>query len=586
MDIPKSKHKTQISNVLVIGSGGAGLRAAIEAKLSGVEVTVIGKRKKEDVHTVLAAGGINASFGNVDSDDSWQQHFADTMIEGYNLSEPRMVELMAKEAPLLVEEIDRWGADFAKLDNGKIDQRYFGAHTYRRTCYSGDFTGRSILNALIKKANELEIPIYDSQYVTELLVQDNLCFGAMTFDINNGQRTVFLADSTILAAGGHTRIWRKSSSRRNENSGDAFYLALKAGCTLKDMELVQFHPTGMVVPEEIAGTLVTEAVRGEGGRLLNGNGERFMEKYDSDRLELSTRDRVAMANYLEISEGRGTENGGVLLDISHKPKEFIIEKLPRMYRQFLDTLMLDISKKPMEVAPTAHYSMGGVAVDADTHSTGIEGLFAAGECTGGLHGANRLGGNSLAEILIFGKRAGHHASVRSASLDVQFRSKKVIQQAHAKIDSFLKPGEHVARPLQRKLRNIMWDFCGVVRQEAKLDEGLRQIEVLKSKIAHLDVRPDSEGFEDLMLAFDLEAAIMSAEATIIGAKARKESRGAHQRLDFTKREEKHDVNYAIQLTESAQLTVRSEPLSTMTQDLQKIIESTKEIRDFKGMLLE
>ena len=586
MDIPKSKHKTQISNVLVIGSGGAGLRAAIEAKLSGVEVTVIGKRKKEDVHTVLAAGGINASFGNVDSDDSWQQHFADTMIEGYHLAEPRMVELMAKEAPLLVEEIDRWGADFAKLDNGKIDQRYFGAHTYRRTCYSGDFTGRSILNALIKKATELEIPIYDSQYVTELLVQDNLCFGAMTFDINNGQRTVFLADSTILAAGGHTRIWRKSSSRRNENSGDAFYLALKAGCTLKDMELVQFHPTGMVVPEEIAGTLVTEAVRGEGGRLLNGNGERFMEKYDSDRLELSTRDRVAMANYLEISEGRGSENGGVLLDISHKPKEFIIEKLPRMYRQFLDTLMLDISKKPMEVAPTAHYSMGGVAVDPDTHSTGIEGLFAAGECTGGLHGANRLGGNSLAEILIFGKRAGHHASVRSVSLDVQFRSKKVIQKAHAKIDSFLKPGEHVARPLQRKLRNIMWDFCGVVREEAKLDEGLCQIEALKSKIAHLDVRPDSEGFEDLMLAFDLEAAIMSAEATIKGAKARKESRGSHQRSDFTKREEEHDVNYVIQLSDNAQLSVRSEPLSAMTPDLQKIIDNTKEIRDFKGMLLE
>ncbi len=257
------KHKTYISNVLVIGSGGAGLRAAIEAKQSGVEVTVIGKRKKEDVHTVLAAGGINAAFGNVDKDDSWKQHFADTMIEGYNLAEPRMVELMAKEAPELVKEVDEWGADFAKLENGELDQRYFGAHTYRRTCYSGDYTGRSILNALINKAEELEIPIHDSQYVTELLVHNNICFGAMTFNINNGERTVFLADSTVLAAGGHTRIWRKSSSRRNENSGDAFYLGLKAGCKIKDMELVQFHPTGMVVPEEIARTLVTEAVRGE-----------------------------------------------------------------------------------------------------------------------------------------------------------------------------------------------------------------------------------------------------------------------------------------------------------------------------------
>lgn len=581
-----AKHKTQISNVLVIGSGGAGLRAAIEAKLAGVEVTVIGKRKKEDVHTVLAAGGINASFGNVDPKDSWQQHFADTMIEGYQLSEPRMVELMAKEAPGIVKEIDEWGADFAKLDNGKIDQRYFGAHTYRRTCYSGDFTGRSILGALIKKASELEIPIYDSQYVTELLIQDKLCFGAMAFDINNGERTVFLADSTILAAGGHTRIWRKSSSRRNENAGDAFYLGLKAGCTLKDMELVQFHPTGMVVPEEIAGTLVTEAVRGEGGRLINGKGERYMAKYDADRLELSTRDRVAMANYLEISEGRGTDNGGVYLDISHASKALIIEKLPRMYRQFLDTLMLDISKDPMEVAPTAHYSMGGVAVDPDTHSTGIEGLFAAGECTGGLHGANRLGGNSLAEILIFGKRAGHHASERSLSLDVQFRSSQVIQKAHEKIDSFLKHGDHVARPLQREIRNIMWQHCGVVRSEEKLAEGLQKIEHMKSFLDKLDVRPDSEGYEDLMLAFDLEAAIMSAEATILGAQARKESRGAHQRSDFVSISPEHECNYTVVLADDGKLTMGQEPLAELTDELRSLVDNTDEIEDFEGMLLE
>ena len=580
------KHKTYISNVLVIGSGGAGLRAAIEAKQSGVEVTVIGKRKKEDVHTVLAAGGINAAFGNVDKDDSWKQHFADTMIEGYNLAEPRMVELMAKEAPELVKEVDEWGADFAKLENGELDQRYFGAHTYRRTCYSGDYTGRSILNALINKAEELEIPIHDSQYVTELLVHNNICFGAMTFNINNGERTVFLADSTVLAAGGHTRIWRKSSSRRNENSGDAFYLGLKAGCKIKDMELVQFHPTGMVVPEEIAGTLVTEAVRGEGGHLINGKGERFMGKYDKDRLELSTRDRVAMANYMEISEGRETKNGGVYLDISHKSKEFILEKLPRMYRQFLDTLMLDISKEPMEVAPTAHYSMGGIVVDPDTHSTGVEGLFAAGECTGGLHGANRLGGNSLAEILIFGKRAGYHASKRSLSLDIQYRSRKVVREAHAKIDSFLKYGDHVARPLQRELRNIMWENCGVVRDENKLIEGLKKVERLKESAKSLDVRPDSEGYEDLMLAFDLEGAIMSAEATILGAKARKESRGSHQRSDYSETSKEHELNYVIKLDENKQLKIESEELSPLTDELKSLIESTEEINDFEGMLLE
>ena len=580
------KHKTHISNVLVIGSGGAGLRAAIEAKQSGVEVTVIGKRKKEDVHTVLAAGGINAAFGNVDIDDSWKQHFADTMIEGYNLAEPRMVELMAKEAPDLVKEVDEWGADFAKLENGKLDQRYFGAHTYRRTCYSGDYTGRSILNALINKAEELEIPILDTQYVTELLVHNNICFGAMTFNINNGERTVFLADSTVLAAGGHTRIWRKSSSRRNENSGDAFYLALKAGCKIKDMELVQFHPTGMVVPEEIAGTLVTEAVRGEGGHLINGNGERFMSKYDKDRLELSTRDRVAMANYLEISEGRATKNGGVFLDISHKPKEFILEKLPRMYRQFLDTLMLDISKEPMEVAPTAHYSMGGIVVDPDTHSTGIEGLFAAGECTAGLHGANRLGGNSLAEILIFGKRAGFHASRRSLSLDIQYRSRKVVRKAHAKIDSFLKYGDFVARPLQRELRNIMWEHCGVVRDETKLKNGLKKIKRLKESARFLDVRPDSEGYEDLMLAFDLEGAIMAAEATMLGAKARKESRGSHQRSDYTQTKQDQEVNYIIKLDQHKKLIIKSKKLASLSDELSSLIKKTDEINDFEGKLLE
>ena len=572
--------------MLVIGSGGAGLRAAIEAKLAGVEVTVIGKRKKEDVHTVLAAGGINASFGNVDPEDSWKQHFADTMIEGYHLSEPRMVELMSKEAPELVEEIDQWGANFAKLDDGKLDQRYFGAHTYRRTCYSGDYTGRSILNALIKKAEELEIPIYDSQYVTELLVHDNICFGAMSFNIDNGERTVFIADSTVLAAGGHTRIWRKSSSRRNENSGDAFYLGLKAGCKLKDMELVQFHPTGMVVPEEIAGTLVTEAVRGEGGHLINGDGERFMGKYDKERLELSTRDRVAMANYLEISEGRATKNGGIYLDISHKSKEFILEKLPRMYRQFLDTLMLDISKEPMEVAPTAHYSMGGIAVDPETHSTGVVGLFAAGECTAGLHGANRLGGNSLAEILIFGKRAGYHACQRSLSLDYQYRSRVAVRAAHEKIDSFLKHGDHVARPLQRELRNIMWEYCGVVRNEQKLDVGLKKIAGLKDSIKSLDVRPDSEGYEDLMLAFDLEGAIMSAEATMLGAKARKESRGSHQRSDYQNTDPKFSLNYVIDLSEEGQLKIDGQKLQPMSDELRALIDSTDEINDFEGMLLE
>ena len=580
-----NNHSTSISNVLIIGSGGAGLRAAIEAKKAGVEVIVIGKRIKEDVHTVLAAGGINASFGNVDSDDSWAQHFADTMIEGYELSDPRMVEIMAKEAPELVLEIDRWGANFAKLKNGKINQRFFGAHTYRRTCFAGDYTGRSILTALLKKAKSLKIPILDSQYVTELLIHENICFGAMTFNVKNGERTVFLADSVILAAGGHTRIWRKSSSRRNENTGDGFYLGLKAGCKLIDMELVQFHPTGMVIPEEIAGTLVTEAVRGEGGKLINNNGDRFMKQYDPKRLELSTRDRVAMANYTEIIEGRGTKNGGVFLDISHKSKKFIIEKLPRMYRQFLDTLMIDISRSPMEVAPTAHYSMGGILVDAENHSTGIDGLFAAGEVTGGLHGANRLGGNSLAEILIFGKRTGYAAALRSQNMDIQQRSRKVINQAHEKIDKLIKEGNYVVRPLQRKLRDIMWEYCGVVRSENNLLTGLEELKELKNLLPDLDVRPDSEGYLDLMLAYDLKGSIMAAEATILGAIHRKESRGSHQRSDYVKNDENFNLNYVIKL-ENNSLKIEEKKLSKISKRLRNSINKTKKIKNFKGMLLE
>ena len=577
---------TQISNVLVIGSGGAGLRAAIEAKLLGMEVTVLGKRQSTDVHTVLAAGGINAAFGNVDKEDSWEQHFADTFIEGYGLSEPEVVELMAKESPTLVTEIDEWGANFAKLPNGKIDQRFFGAHTYRRTCYSGDYTGRSILFALLNKVKSLNIPILDSQYVSDLLVEDNVCFGAMAFDIQSGERTVFLADSVIIAAGGHTRLWRKSSSRRNENTGDGFHLALKAGCRLSDMEMVQFHPTGMVIPEEMAGTLVTEAVRGEGGKLLNNEGKRFMENYDSERMELSTRDRVAMANYTEIVEGRGSPNGGVYLDISHKGKDFIIEKLPRMYRQFLDTLMIDISKSPMEVSPTAHYSMGGIVVTPEEHSTGVEGLYAAGEVTAGLHGANRFWGNSLAEILIFGKRAGAAASERSKNIDIHKRSKKVIENAHENLNSFIKNGSEVARPLQRSLRNIMWEYGGVVKNEEKLKKGLQEIENLKEASKDLDVRPDSEGYQDLMLAFDLQASLVSSESTLISALSREESRGAHQRDDYKKINNDFNVNMRVKFDSDENILLSKDKVPALKKDLEGLITNTKEIDNFEGMLLE
>ena len=439
---------------------------------------------------------------------------------------------------------------------------------------------------MINKAKSLDIPILDSQYVSDLLVDDNVCFGAMAFDIQSGERTVYLADSIIVAAGGHTRLWRKSSSRRNENTGDGFFLGLKAGCKLSDMEMVQFHPTGMVIPEEMAGTLVTEAVRGEGGKLINSDGERFMKNYDSERMELSTRDRVAMANYTEIVEGRGSPNGGVYLDISHKDKDFIIEKLPRMYRQFLDTLMIDISKSPMEVSPTAHYSMGGIVVTPKDHWTGVEGLYAAGEVTSGLHGANRLGGNSLAEILIFGKRAGAAASQRSKEIDVHIRSKKVINEAHENLNSWIKNGSEVARPLQRSLRNIMWEYGGVVKNKEKLEKGLSEIEGLKESSRNLDVRPDSEGYQDLMLAFDLEASIASSEATLKSALNREESRGAHQRDDFKDLSENGNVNIRVELDDNKEIKLSKKEIPQIEKKLKNLINKTVEIDNFEGMLLE
>ncbi len=579
-------HSTEISNILVIGSGGAGLRAAIQCKMEGRAVTVLGKRSKNDVHTQLAAGGINAAFGNVDSKDSWEQHFADSYIEGYGLGDPKCLEILTKESLDLVTEIDKWGANFNKLSNGKLDQRFFGAHTYRRTCYSGDYTGRSILNALLKKAKELKIPIYDSQQVTELLISNNICFGAFSINNKTGERTVHIADSTILAVGGHTRLWEKSSSRSNENTGDGIYLALKAGCKLSNMEMVQFHPTGMLAPEEVAGTLVTEAVRGEGGRLLNRDKERFMKKYDSKRMELSTRDRVAMAIYLEISEGRGTESGGVYLDISHKKKEFIVKKIPKIYRQFIDLQMLDISKHPMEVAPTAHYSMGGVIVTPEEHWTGIKGLYAAGEVSGGLHGANRLGGNSLSEILVFGKRAGRAATHHSKEMTCQYRSNSAINSAHRNIDSLIKRGSEISPLLMYNLRKIMWKNCGVVRSEEGINEGLNSINLINEQYKELDVRIDSEGFSDLILAIELKASIVSAEATLKSALARKESRGSHQRIDFKHTEQKKPYDTITFMKDEQELMVATRNIETLRYDLKKIIDTTNNIENFEGKLIE
>ena len=577
--------RRNVANVLVIGTGAAGLRAAIAAHQAGSEVVVVGKRRRDDAHTVLAAGGINAALGTVDPEDSWEQHFADTIREGYFLGDPRVVELMARESPAAVLELADWGAPFARTPDGRLDQRFFGAHRWRRTCYAGDWTGRAILRTLAAKVAELGLAVIDDQYVSQLLVADSACFGALAFDLETGERTVFLADAVVLAAGGHTRIWRRSSSRRDENTGDGMYLALRAGCRLQDMELVQFHPTGMVAPEEAAGTLVTEAVRGEGGNLKNALGERFKARYDPERMELSARDRVALANYTEITQGRGGPNGGVFLDITHLGKDLILQKLPRMYRQFLEYQMLDISQQPMEVAPTAHYSMGGVVVDPDTHATDVAGLYAAGEVTAGLHGAHRLGGNSLAETVIFGRRAGEAAAGYSAARDLQLRARDVVRAADEELSGFIRHGRQFARPLQRALRDTMWETCGVVRDQKGLERGLDRVAELRELAADVDVRPTSEGYADLAHALDLRASLAAAEASLLGALARTESRGAHQRRDHPGLAPELRVNFRIRTGDDGRLAATADPVPPIPPSLQAWADAAEDV-SVAGRLLE
>jgi succinate dehydrogenase / fumarate reductase, flavoprotein subunit len=537
--------RTRSSNVLVIGTGAAGLRAAIAARQAGVDVVVIGKRSWLDAHTVLAAGGINAALGTVDPEDSWQQHFADTMREGYFLSDPRVVEIMTREAPAAINELADWGCPFARTGDGKLDQRYFGAHRYRRTCYAGDYTGRAVLSTLAEQVQRLDIPVIENQYVARLLAANDQCFGALAFDMYSGERTVFAADAVVLCSGGHTRIWRRSSSRRDENYGEGMWLAFQAGARLMDMELVQFHPTGMVLPEEAAGTLVTEAVRGEGGRLFNAEGERFMQRYDPERMELSSRDRIALANYTEIREGRGGPNGGVFLDVSHLGKDAILQKLPRMYRQFVEYQMLDIAREPMEVAPTAHYSMGGVVVDPPTHATDVAGLYAAGECTAGLHGANRLGGNSLVETVVFGRRAGEAAAQFSRASESQLRSRRAVDEANADLDGLIHNGSELSRALQRAVRDVMWERCGVVREAGDIRQALGTLDEIRSVLPSVDVRPSEEGWADLAHVLDVHAMLGTADATLRGALAREESRGAHIRADVPDLDPAMEVNFIV-----------------------------------------
>src|SRR5215210_5564312 len=426
------KQSNYSCDVLIIGGGSAGLRAAIGAHDAGANVIIISRSKRGDPHTTLARGGINAALGTMDQEDKWTIHALDTLREGEFIADYEKVEVLCKNAPDAIKELVNWGARFHREKDGRLTQRFFGAHTYRRTVFYEDWTGLEIIRVLMEHVNKRKIKVIDNVFITKLLKLDDNgddvngerplsstaipeqvlkeeVIGAVGVDIENKEFVVFECKSLILAAGGYTRVYPVISSRIFENYGEGVALAYEAGADLVDMEMVQFHPTGMVWPEKALGTLATEAIRGEGGKLLNSKGERFMKNYYPERMELGPRDIVARANYNEIVAGRGTEHGGVWLDITHLPKEKILDRLPTMYEQFKNIAGIDISEEKMEVGPTAHYSMGGVVVDIKCR-TKIKGLFAVGEVMSQIHGANRLGGNSLLDTIVFGKIAGGHAA--------------------------------------------------------------------------------------------------------------------------------------------------------------------------------
>jgi succinate dehydrogenase / fumarate reductase flavoprotein subunit len=529
--MPSREHQLATS-VLVVGTGGAGLRAAIELAEAGTAVLAVGKRPADDAHTTLATGGISAALATADPDDTWEQHAADTLRESGLLADPRAVQHVARNAGQAIHDLERFGMRFDRQPDGRIAQRGLGAHTYRRTAFTGDHTGLRLQRVLRAHAARLGVPLLSTCYVTRLLVEGGSVFGAYGFDLVDGSRYLIHADAVILAAGGHTRIWRRAAARRDESTGDSFRLAAEAGVPLRDPELVQFHPTGLLAPENAAGTLVGEAARSEGGVLLNTLGERFLTRYDPVRMEHAGRDVVARASYTEIAEGRGTPSGGVWLDLSHLPRETILTRLPEVYRTLLDLQMVDVTCDPIEVAPTAYYSMGGAQVRPEDNGTDVDGLYVVGEAASGLHGANHVEGNALLELLVPGRSAARAAALYSARLTDQRRSLGAVRDAEADVDRVLGAGgRQNPRALQREVRDLVSEHAGVVRHEAGLRAGLTRLEDVEDRAGDLYVHTDISGYQDLAHAFDLRSAALAARATLECALERRESRGSHQRSD-------------------------------------------------------
>ena len=602
------KYETYHHDVLVIGSGGAGLRAAIEASAAGVSVGMVCRSLLGKAHTVMAEGGVAATLGNVDDRDNWKVHFADTLRGGQYLNNWRMVELFSKEAPDRVKELEAWGALFDRTIDGKILQRNFGGHKYPRLAHVGDRTGLEMIRTLQDHGIHQGLDIFQEHTIVNLLTDGKNVAGAFGYDREKGRFKIFQAKAVIIATGGMGRIY-KISSNSWDCTGSGISLAYHAGAELIDMEFVQFHPTGMVWPPSVRGLLITEGVRGEGGVLRNNEGRRFMfddipelyrgqtsldeeegwrytqgDKNAKRPPELLTRDHVARCIRREIKEGRGTPHGGVFLDISWiKEKlpnaaEHIKKKLPSMYHQFKELAGVDITREPMEVGPTTHYIMGGIRVEADTQMTSVAGLFAAGECAAGLHGANRLGGNSLSDLLVFGKRAGEYAARYAKNTPSNSVDESQVEEMAARaLEPFDRKNENSnAFTIQSRLQEMMQDLVGIVRNGKEVEDAIGHIKTLQQLAGKVGCDGNRVYNPGWHTALELTHMLTVAEAIARAAWERKESRGGHFREDFPeKNAEFGNVNISLVKNRHGEMEVHPVPTQKLRDDLQQIVEEMK-----------
>jgi succinate dehydrogenase / fumarate reductase flavoprotein subunit len=602
-----AEYVTHEHDVLIIGAGGAGLRAAVEASASGVKVALISKSLLGKAHTVMAEGGIAAAMGNVDDRDSWRVHFADTMRGGQYLSNWRMAELHAKEAPARVRELEAWGALFDRTSDGRILQRNFGGHRYPRLAHVGDRTGLEMIRTLQDHGIHLGLDVFMEHTIVRLLMDGERVAGAFGYDRERGRFHLFRAKAVVMATGGIGRAY-KITSNSWEYTGDGHSLAYHAGAALMDMEFVQFHPTGMIWPPSVRGILVTEGVRGEGGVLRNRNGERFMfkdipppyanqtahseeegwrytqgDKEAKRPPELLTRDHVARCIRREVREGRGSPHGGVFLDIAWikerlpNAAEHIKKKLPSMYHQFKQLADIDITQEPMEVGPTTHYMMGGVRVDADSQMSDVPGLFAAGECAAGLHGANRLGGNSLSDLLVFGQRAGEYAAAFAREHSLGNVDGGELNSAETwALQPFERKNSENPYAVQHSLQDVMQDLVGIVRQEQEMLQALDRIRELKIASERVGVDGNRQYNAGWHTALDLHHLLTVSEIVARAALDRKESRGAHFRDDFPEKNNLFGAfNIVVRKGADGTMQFSREPLPPMRQDLQQIVEDMK-----------